>query len=255
MKLTLDPNQFTDFILNSINQIGKPYSPVLIFSDLFKHRFLKRDYYQLLKNFNSDLPNNSILLPSYTYSSRRSEVFDLNVSPDPQNGSLSRVLFEQTDIPFLRTYDVDYSYLVMNPSSLKEDCAIFSHSKKSFGEGSHHEKIFEMNPILISIGNGFSAGFTPAMHAEALAMVPYRKYLDTWCNTPNGAIQEKSYFARDEAIAVTTSRKLMHELFVDPSEYLTEFHENHLVNVSVNGRYFIHQLTTTLRENPNYFIE
>jgi aminoglycoside N3'-acetyltransferase len=255
MRLILDPNHFTDFILKSINQLGKPYSPVLIFSDLFKHRFLKRDYYQLLKILKSELPNNPVLLPGYTYSSRRSEVFDLNVSPDPQNGSLSRVLFEQTEIPFLRTYDVDYSYLVMNPNSLKENSTIFSHSKKSFGEGSHHERIFEMDPILIAIGNGFSAGFTPAMHAEALATVPYRKYLETRCYMPDGAIQEKSYFARDEAIAVTTSRKHMYELFVDSSENLTEFHENHLVNVSVNGKYFINQLTTTLREDPNYFIK
>jgi aminoglycoside N3'-acetyltransferase len=238
-----------------MNHLGNPDSPILIFADLFRYKLLRSDYNLFLNDLQHQLPNNSILIPSYTYSSRRGEVFDLEVPPDPQNGSLSRVLFEQVGIPFRRTYDVDYSYLIINPECLNGDLRLYSHCKKSFGEGSHHERIFELDPILMSIGGGFSAGFTPAMHAEALAKVPYRKYIETSIDTTDGVRREKSYFARNEDITFVTTRKYMHELFVDSSEYLTEFHEKQLVNVAVNGRYFIDQLTNTLKENPNYFIE
>jgi aminoglycoside N3'-acetyltransferase len=145
------------------------------------------------KLINTDI---RIIFPSYTYSSRRNEVYDhSNTLPDPQVGAVSRLIFEKAEY-LSRTLDPDFSYLILGNQEQKLSTDI-SEFRRSFGENSHHNQLFQTKSAILLIGPVLETGLTPIMHLESLMGVPWRKEIETqyFCARRKKLIRH-NYFAR-----------------------------------------------------------
>jgi hypothetical protein len=144
--------------------------------------------------------NKVFYLPAFTYNSRRFVPYRNDEPPSPQNGSLSRVVFQEGLHKGVRTLDEDYSYLILGNEN-RSEAEVSKESawrSKSFGSNSHHEVLYSEPAVFFCIGNGLKDGFTPAMHFEALENVEYRKYIEIPSQYMEG--QSKEYYAREEKL-------------------------------------------------------
>jgi aminoglycoside N3'-acetyltransferase len=177
----------------------KDYRQILVFSSLFELGFTQKDYENLIHTFKS-LTRDGLrfLFPSFTYSSRRNQVFDaLESAPDPQVGAISRVLFEQKEFT-RRTLDPDFSYLILDRKFdlLKSDGMQFG---KSFGIQSHHENLFKSESLILLLGPVLDVGLTPVMHLENLFGVPWRNEIPTqYVCAQSERVRGYSYYALNE---------------------------------------------------------
>ena len=104
-----------DFVRNSVEiNFKKGYASrsVVIFSSLARYKFNRaklESFFFELASTNEDF---AIFIPAFTYSSRRNISYSNTLTPDPLNGALSKVAFQNGQLPYRRTHDVDYSYLL-----------------------------------------------------------------------------------------------------------------------------------------------
>ena len=232
----------------------------VIFSSLARFKFNLKGLENLFLELASPKSDFACFIPAFTYSSRRNQGFLNSLRPDPLNGALSRVAFQNDLIPFRRTYDVDFSYMLFNQEFIRnsqlED--LFQHQEKSFGENSHHAKLFNLNPTLIALGEGFRDGFTPSMHIEALTSVPYREYIDTSCEIESGTVINRKYFARKESSEfanLAADRKLMSELFRGKASYFEKDFDIGGQACAISSTDFLETLSQKLTDRPNFFVE
>jgi hypothetical protein len=155
----------------------KKITKLFMFSNCTNLRFTYNDQLQILNHLKS-YTSKAIFLPAYTYNSRSQIPFRVEQQPSAQNGSMSRVVFENNLHCGNRTQDEDYSYFIINQAALASEQVkeLKIWKKKSFGTDSHHSNLFLSDAIFFCLGNGLKDGFTPTMHLEAIAGVPYREY-------------------------------------------------------------------------------
>ena len=169
-----------------------------IFSSLTSLRLDQRTQESLIKALVKSFPHSAFYFPAFTYNNRRLEKYTDEEFPSPQNGSLTRVVFESNFHQGFRTLDEDYSYLVVGSKNLSEEAKKRERiwRSKSFGLGSHHAALFLEPAIFLAVGKGLRDGFTPAMHLEALNNVKYRRFIDIPSQVSAG--ETKEYYARKE---------------------------------------------------------
>ena len=144
---------------------------LLIHSSLYslgKMNFNKKRFLEIIKRHIG--AHGVIVMPSFSYSFRRGEVFDPNLTPvSVELGSLPE--FFRMENKVNRTWDGLFSFCCDRPLS--------SDFKKAesicFGNNSYFEYLVSQNFKLLSLGVKFSKGITPFIHAERLANVPYRE--------------------------------------------------------------------------------
>jgi len=182
-----------------VQKFSRNYNQIFVFTSLLELGFGVRDFLNLVTIF-EELSQEEfrLVFPSYTYSSRRGEVFDpLLTPPDPQNGAMSRMLFERSSF-ISRTLDPDFSYLIIGneKQALPTDEYEFS---RSFGENSHHAELLKIRSAVLLIGPVLETGLTLAMHLESKFGVPWRKDIKTqyFCARKKKLIKH-SYFAKVE---------------------------------------------------------
>jgi len=113
--------------------------------------------------------NNTLIYPSFTYSFRRNEIFNISKTPCDNNiGMLSEIA--RNDSKSFRNNDPLFSLVAIG-----EDKYIIERDKKScFGVNSIYEKLFKKNFFILSLGVELTNGISEFMHIEKLAKVPYR---------------------------------------------------------------------------------
>ena len=113
--------------------------------------------------------NNTLIYPSFTYSFRRNEIFNISKTPCDNNiGVLSEIA--RNDSKSFRNNDPLFSLVAIG-----KDKYIIEREKKScFGVNSIYEKLFKKNFFILSLGVELTNGISEFMHIEKLAKVPYR---------------------------------------------------------------------------------
>ena len=113
--------------------------------------------------------NNTLIFPSFTYSYRRGQIFDILKSPcASQIGMLSEIA--RRDTSSYRNNDPLFSLV----ASGHDKHVIERKSKSCFGSNSIYEKLFKKNFFILSLGVELNNGISEFMHIEKLAKVPYR---------------------------------------------------------------------------------
>lgn len=114
-------------------------------------------------------PSGTLIVPTFTYSFRRQEVFDVRNSP-----SIVGAFTE---------------YVRRQSGAVRSTCPLFSmaalggdagrlmerRSERCFGSGSVYETLFENRVKFLGIGVDYSQGYTFFMHLERLAGIPHRR--------------------------------------------------------------------------------
>lgn len=123
-------------------------------------------YRSLKDNFGQ---NNTLIFPSFTYSYRRNQIFDiLNTPCANQIGMLSEIA--RKDSLSYRNNDPLFSLVAIG----YDKQIIERKSNSCFGSDSIYEKLFEKKLFILSLGVELTNGVSEFMHIEKLAKVPYR---------------------------------------------------------------------------------
>ena len=252
-----------DFVYEAVEsnyKSGYASRSAVIFSSLARYKLDTKKLESFFLDLVGPKCDFAIFIPAFTYSSRRNQDFSNSIRPDPLNGALSRVAFQNTQLASRRTLDVDYSYLLFNEDRVEEleFDGLFLHLESSFGSNSHHARLFELNPTLIALGEGFRDGFTPSMHIEALTSVPYREYIDTSCLIQDAEVVGRKYFARKEAgefANLYENRKLLSQLFENTPSYFEKNFNLGGQACAISAGEFSKTLVEKLREEPDYFVK
>ena len=113
--------------------------------------------------------NNTLIFPSFTYSYRRNQIFDILKSPcASQIGMLSEIA--RRDTSSYRNNDPLFSLVARG----YDKHIIERKSKSCFGLNSIYDKLFKKNFFILSLGVELTNGISEFMHLEKLAKVPYR---------------------------------------------------------------------------------
>jgi aminoglycoside 3-N-acetyltransferase len=112
----------------------------------------------------------NILVPTFTYSFRRNEIFDLKKTPCDKNIGVYSEYIRKKENSF-RSLDPMFSITGIGPDVKK---ILKMKSKNSFGKNSIYENIFDANIKILSIGVPYTHGISAFMHLEKLANVDYR---------------------------------------------------------------------------------
>ena len=244
--------------INLYQKFPENVDKIFIFSNLLKLKYSRDDHIKLIESLMTNFPKSAFMFPAYTYNSRTSLPYSHNQKPNPQCGSLSRVVFEEFRESVVRTFDEDYSYFVLNHQNLSKDFLrdITKWRDSSFGESSHHDAIFSESGIFLIIADEMDSGFTPSMQCEAMAGVPYRKMELFPAMAYEGKL--KRYFSRKENNFDSfgkNNRKRSIEIMRQDDLLATCNHELGPRTLAFPVRHYINSVTEVLKTNPNYFIE
>jgi aminoglycoside N3'-acetyltransferase len=138
------------------------------------YRFGRTDFspLELINLIRSYVPYGAVVLPTFTYSFRRDEVFDCKKSmPDKKLGILVKSTFDMFDY---RNMCPMFSFGAFGPESKK---ILHRTSSNCFGKGSVFDRFCDHNVKIISLGVDFNSGLSMFMNFEKLADVPYRSDL------------------------------------------------------------------------------
>ena len=108
--------------------------------------------------------NNTLIFPSFTYSYRRNQIFDILKSPcASQIGMLSEIA--RRDTSSYRNNDPLFSLVARG----YDKHIIERKSKSCFGLNSIYDKLFKKNFFILSLGVELTNGISEFMHLEKLA--------------------------------------------------------------------------------------
>jgi aminoglycoside 3-N-acetyltransferase len=112
----------------------------------------------------------TLIVPTFTYSFRRNEIFDISNSPSAKNiGVFSEYVRNKPES--IRNSDPIFSF-----SAIGSKAEIINrNSTECFGNGSTYDSLFNEDASFLAIGINYSTGLSGFMHLEKLAKVPYRK--------------------------------------------------------------------------------
>jgi len=140
----------------------------------------------------------TVVVPTFTYSYRRGEVFDVRETPsDPAIGVFSE--FVRRSPGAIRSLCPQFS---MASVGMRAETLMYRDGPACFGPGSIYQRLFDEGVKTIALGVPYSRGLSAFMHFEKLAGVPYRRDLPLSGRTIgyDGVVFEDSaiHFARDE---------------------------------------------------------
>ena len=144
----------------------------MLHSAVFTLGLIEKDLaglYQAIRNLLGDA--GTLIVPTFTYSFRRNQVFDIRHTPAP------------TEIGVFAEYVRKLPGAVRSADPLFSMAAIGPHaatlmersSHNCFGVGSVYEKIFGVDAMFVGIGITYSTGLACFMHVERMANVDYRR--------------------------------------------------------------------------------
>lgn len=144
---------------------------ILLHTSLFSLGHLDMDEANIIDLIKNKIGNDgNLVLPSFSYSYRRKEVFcPTDTSVSPELGLLPEIFRKRHKAN--RTWDGLFSFCSYNKIPSK----FCSKNVVAFGNTSYLGYLVDNNYKLISLGVKFSRGITPFLHAERLAGVPYRE--------------------------------------------------------------------------------
>ncbi len=115
-------------------------------------------------------PDGTLIVPTFTYSFRRDELFDVQETPSAVNiGVFSEFVRKQPEA--VRCPDPLFSMAAIGPKAahyMQRD------GHACFGANSPYARLFDDNITFVAIGITYSTGLTGFLHIEHLAQVPYR---------------------------------------------------------------------------------
>lgn len=114
-------------------------------------------------------PTGTIIVPTFTYSYRRNEVFDV-IRSVSINGAFSEYIRKLDSVYRNDDPMVSFAGVGKNVTEI-----IKRRSKNCFGSGSVFESLFAANTKFIGFGVGWDDGYSFMMHLEKLANVPFRE--------------------------------------------------------------------------------
>jgi aminoglycoside 3-N-acetyltransferase len=166
-------------------------------------------FYKSLKNLIG--VDGTLIVPTFTYSFRRNEVFDILNSPSAKNiGVFSEYVRNRPDA--IRSADPIFSFSAIGSRASK---LMERGSAACFGGGSIYESLFDVDACFLAIGINYSSGLSGFMHLEKLADVPYRtdqEFFGTSRNVQGLEFSDSAiHYVRDEETygAVITDREPM----------------------------------------------
>lgn len=144
-------------------------------------------------------PEGTLIVPTFTYSFRRGETFDVAKSPAPARlGAYAEYLRLRPDA--VRSPDPLFSKAAEGP---RADDLMTRTSAACFGDGSVYGRLFDADILILALGITYSTGLAGFMHIERLAEVDYRREIRFTGVTVglDGVARddEAIHFARDEA--------------------------------------------------------
>jgi len=159
-----------------LNDLGvKSDDVVMIHSALYTMGHIENGangFYQALRNQVGE--NGTIIVPTFTYSYRRNQIYDIRKTKAPNEiGVFSE--FVRNRGHAVRSADPLFSMAAEGPKAenlMKRD------SLYCFGANSIYEKIFQENAVILGFGISYSTGLAAFMHLEKLAKVDYRYDLE-----------------------------------------------------------------------------
>lgn len=128
-----------------------------------------KGFYDLLRSIIGS--EATLVVPTFTWSFRRNEVFDILKSPSAKSIGVFSEFVRQKETAF-RSGCPLFSMAAEGPLAkglMKRE------SIACFGEGSIYEKLFRANMKILGLGITYSTGISEFMHLERLAGVDYRK--------------------------------------------------------------------------------
>ena len=140
----------------------------------------------------------TIIVPTFTWSFRRGEVFDIRNSPAAKSvGAYSEWL---RNVPgSVRSACPLFSMAALGPDASR---LMARTSSNCFGSGSVYERLFADDVLVLGLGITYSTGISPFMHLERVAYVPYRQELPlegTSIDATGRPYADRAvHFARDE---------------------------------------------------------
>ncbi len=115
-------------------------------------------------------PGATLVVPTFTYSFRKKEIFDVNHTPCPKIiGAFSEYVRAMPQA--VRSADPLFSMAAVGPDA---EGLMKRESKRCFGTGSVYEKLFDSDLLILSLGISYDTGITAFMHLEHLAGIDYR---------------------------------------------------------------------------------
>ena len=127
----------------------------------------------------------TLIVPTFTYSFRRGEIFDVRNTPCPKVlGAFSEHVRGAEGA--VRSADPLFSMAAIGPEAEE---LMRRPSNRCFGHGSVYETLFARNMLILAIGITYDTGISAFMHLERLANVEYRRdlLLDGTTVGPDGA--------------------------------------------------------------------
>ncbi|RTY33468.1 AAC(3) family N-acetyltransferase [Chlorobium phaeovibrioides] len=225
---------------------------VMIHSALFSLGLIEGDvngFYEELRHVIGE--EGTLIVPTFTYSFRRNELFDQKNTPSAKNiGLFSEFIRTHSDA--VRSADPLFSMAAIGPEApglMERD------SQFCFGDGSVYHKLFEKNIRFLAIGITYSSGLTGFMHLEKLAQVPYREDLPLSGITRNIVGDEyydtAIHFTRLENVygATITDREAM-GLLLEQEGASTSLAYGYGRHLSLSGHHWRDVVLSELAKNP-----
>jgi aminoglycoside 3-N-acetyltransferase len=113
----------------------------------------------------------TIIVPTFTFSFRRGEVFDLKRTPADRSLGMFPERIRTLPEAF-RSSDPLFSKAAIGRDA---EHLMQRTSVNCFGRNSVYHRLFEHNVVFVCIGITYSTGLSAFMHLEKLAEVPYRR--------------------------------------------------------------------------------
>lgn len=143
-------------------------------------------------------PKGTIVVPTYTFSTSETVVYDPKNTPSTNVGRLGEFVREQPGA--VRSLSPIHNHAALGP---KADVLMQTPPTASLGPQSDFENLSNAGFSLLLLGCKFSEGCTFLHHMEAMENVPYRRWVDVerhYVDPADGLSHDVmvKYFARDD---------------------------------------------------------
>jgi len=210
---------------------------------------------EMMDNFHQILANvqkggGNIVIPNYTYSLTKNEVFDLS-STMPTVGKVCEYLSNKHS---LKTQDGNFSYLNFSNHFFRRHLHRLK-EYSTFGEGSLIDELFESDGYLCNLGCGLQ--LTEIHYIEKKLNVPYRldkKFIGKICDNKGEYTQELVYFCRDMSMKLRSNFDALHHDLI--KEGLIEYWsiDKMLEIEAIRFQDLFKFIQYKLENNPNYLV-
>jgi len=244
-------NEITTFLIEKTK-----LNPASIHIDLLGLIRLGKNQDEMMGNFYNILiatkeGGGNIVVPSYTYSFTKNEVFNLN-STLPTIGKVCEYLSKKK---VSRTQDGNFSYLSFSNHFFHDHLERLE-TYSTFGGNSLIDELFESDGYLCALGCGLE--FTEIHYIEKKLKVPYRLNKTFTGKIKNGDdeyVQDNIFFCRDRSLGLQSN---FDELYYDlKKEGLIEYWSINMTFEieAIKFRDLYTFIKSKLKKNINYLVD